>query len=251
MPLLPPHPQPLPWLYPPACPACDLLVAASGATAEPYSLCPPCADQAMPVRPPFCQTCGEPYPGADESLSCPHCQEQALHFEFAIAPFLSSGPIRSAIHRFKYQRHLSLRIPIALWICSLFDSDPRLASAQGPWHLVPVPLHRSRLHRRGFNQSLELCHVIARQRGLPILQPLKRARPTSQQAKLDRSSRFANALDAFTLHPRFLRLPEALDQANIFLVDDIFTTGATTNACAHVLRQAGASRVIVLTAGRS
>ena len=113
--------------------------------------------------------------------------------------------------------------------------------------VVPVPLHPRRLRERGFNQAEDL----ARGLGLPVVRALRRARPTTPQVGLSREERAANVDRAFTLNLPRPASDRALDRPTIILVDDVTTTGATLEACARVLRNAGAAEVRALTAARA
>lgn len=117
-------------------------------------------------------------------------------------------------------------------------SERILASADA---VVPVPLHWRRQWRRGFNQADEL----ARHLGLPIAHVLRRTRATASQADLPAARRHANVRDAFSMR-RWARV----SGLRLVLVDDVCTTGATLDACARVLRHAGAADVRAVTAAR-
>ncbi len=111
--------------------------------------------------------------------------------------------------------------------------------------LVPVPLHRLRLLQRRFNQSALLAQGLSRATGVPAaVSALKRIRRTAAQVGLSHEERLANVLRAFAVHNPG---PHGVKGRNFLLIDDVMTTGATANACASVLLDAGASRVDVLT----
>jgi ComF family protein len=121
--------------------------------------------------------------------------------------------------------------------------------------IVPVPLHRRRLHAREFNQAAELAAALleaARARNAPLAavaldaRALERTRDTPPQTGLDALQRRRNVHDAFRV-----RTPERVRQKRVLLVDDVMTTGATADACAAALSRAGAARVLVLTLGRA
>ena len=107
--------------------------------------------------------------------------------------------------------------------------------------VVPVPLHRRRRRARGFNQALELARYLE----LPVVEALRRTRATQSQTDLPAAKRHANVRGAFAL-----RRGSDLRGLRIVLVDDVSTTGATLDACARVLREAGALDVSALTAAR-
>ncbi|MES2707242.1 MAG: ComF family protein [Verrucomicrobiota bacterium] len=236
-------------VYPPRCAACAVRIPENSGA----DFCADCAKDLEPVRPPFCATCGEPFSGKlTEPFDCPNCAGHPFDFDFAISAWQSTGPMRKAIHRFKYQRCLHLRLALARRLHDAL-ADPRLAEIQEPaaaenWGIVPVPLHSRRLRERGFNQSAELARLLARFTGLPCHDALRRTRYTTAQARLDRKERLANLSGAFTVSRKALT---RLDGKNVLLIDDVFTTGSTTHECASVLKKsAGAARVIVLTVAR-
>lgn len=107
---------------------------------------------------------------------------------------------------------------------------------------VPVPLHRSRVRERGFNQALDLARHI----GLPVCPALERVTRTSSQTRLHASQRVENVVGAF----RVTRRGQTLRDETILLIDDVRTTGATLDACAAVLKAAGVGTVYALTAAR-
>lgn len=123
-------------------------------------------------------------------------------------------------------------------IVDIFDSDFELCKL-GDLKIVPVPLHESRLKYRGFNQA----KVIANKLGLELYECLERTKATDQQARINREARLDNLAGAFEL-----RLP--IDSGDFLLVDDVATTGATLNACAKVLKDAGAKKVLALVIAR-
>jgi ComF family protein len=109
--------------------------------------------------------------------------------------------------------------------------------------IMPVPLHKKRLKERGFNQALLLAHRMSQTHCVPYCcDNLYRARPTRPQVGLTGEERVRNVAGAFAL-----RQPEDVAGRNVVLVDDVFTTGATMNECASVLKQAGAAQVTALT----
>jgi ComF family protein len=109
--------------------------------------------------------------------------------------------------------------------------------------VVPVPLHPVRLRQRGFNQAADLALHL----GLPVVHALRRVRRTQSQTALPAAQRHRNVRDAFAVTDAAGQLTDAI----VVLVDDVSTTGATLEACARPLRQAGAREVRALTAARA
>ena len=116
--------------------------------------------------------------------------------------------------------------------------------------IVPVPLHPRRMRERGYNQAAEIAGLLARGLGLAYCEALARPRYTSAQARLVREERLANLRGAFELRPA-TAVRQRVDGAHVVLFDDVFTTGATADACARVLRgHGGAEKVVVATVAR-
>ena len=205
---------------------------------------PDCRTQVRFIRPPFCQRCGLPFPGdLTTPFECENCREMDLHFSSARSAVAARGPVLEAIHRYKYQR--------ALWF-EPFLADLLIQEA-GPvllpdkWdYIVPVPLHPLKQREREFNQAERLARRLGLALKIPVqTRLLKRSVPTRTQTLLSRPERAANVRRAFAL-----REPRRLGGARIVLLDDVLTTGATTSACARVLRAAGAADVCVWTVAR-
>jgi predicted amidophosphoribosyltransferase len=172
-----------------------------------------------------------------------------------------TGALRSIIHAFKYRGRRSLAAPLAQAMRQ--HAGDLLTGVD--W-IVPVPLHPRRARQRGFNQADDLARALH----LPMLRALRRIRPTRSQSELPAARRHRNVRGAFALArrcaPRRARArrigieggrlcpqrPKALvDGRCVVLVDDVSTTGATLNACAQVLKAAGAREVRALTAARA
>lgn len=112
--------------------------------------------------------------------------------------------------------------------------------------LVPVPLHKDKLRERGYNQCLHLAQTLAQiTPGATVLDCLTRTRFTRTQTRLDRAARFQNMKNAFAISPSI----HLNSKDSFILIDDVFTTGSTLNACAHALRQAGVERIKIATLG--
>ena len=138
---------------------------------------------------------------------------------------------------FKHGRRIALAPLLARLMAA------RLSLAGPDWQVVPVPLHRWRLWRRGFNQAALLARAIARDKGAALLvDGLVRRKPTPSLGGLGRAARARALSGAIGVHPR---RAAALAGARVVLVDDVLTSGATTDACVRALKRAGAERVVV------
>lgn len=166
-----------------------------------------------------------------------------LYFSFARSATVASGLVREAIHRFKYQRHLWFET----FLVDLLMRELQPTLDGHTWDLlVPVPLFAQREREREFNQSEKIASAVSQMTGIPCApKALRRTRATETQTALSRDQRAANVRKAFAMSGRF-----PLNGKRVILIDDVFTTGATTNACARVLRSAGAADVCVWTVAR-
>ncbi|MBB5036101.1 ComF family protein [Prosthecobacter dejongeii] len=240
--------------YPRLCRHCEVLLPHEAPRQGVGAwFCGTCQQDMEATTAPYCSVCGEMFSGAmTEAFRCQNCTGHRVAYDFAVAGYQISEPVREVIHRYKYGRDLSLRAALADLLLPALE-DPRLASEDlRRWLLVPVPLHFSRQIWRGFNQSWELCRQISQRTGIPAAQSLSRQTRTVAQAHLQRRKRLANLRGAFALSHRFSwRPPQELKGRNILLVDDVLTTGATAHECAKVLKQqAGVEKVVVITAAR-
>jgi len=175
--------------------------------------------------------------------TCPHCAELNPVFDEGKTLFLAKGPGRELVHALKYESGFYVLRDIARMIRAAPDYVAYLEDAV----LVPVPLHAVKERERGYNQSDRIAGTLAAAAGgtSRVEKLLVRTKFTQTQTRLDRDDRHRNMKNAFALAPEAVVIP---DQTYI-LVDDVFTTGSTLNACAEVLRKAGAKRIKVATLG--
>lgn len=241
-------------VYPRRCHGCEtaVLPALPRAGLKAW-FCEACAEELPRLDPPYCAVCGEPFDGAmTDAFRCWNCEGRRIAFDFAVSAFKAEGAVRELIHQFKYNRQLARRGALTDLLLDALN-DPRLAAEDlSSWLLVPVPLHFWRERRREFNQSWELCRELSQRTGIPTAKALRRRLSTQTQARLDREQRLANMRGVFALRRSlpWLKAPN-LRGRRILLVDDVLTTGATTHACAKILkRQGGAEKVVVITAAR-
>lgn len=195
------------------------------------------------LHPPFCQRCGEPFEGQiSDVFTCSSCQTYTWAISQARAAYISDGCVRETIHAFKYERQFHHLPQLAKW---LEEGHHRFYADQPFDAIAPVPLYWSRKWTRGFNQARELAYHLSHKTNIPLLDCLKRVKKTKTQTRLRRNERFQNQHNAYALKNGI-----DVQNAKLLLIDDIFTTGATTDACARVLRKAGAADISVLTVAR-
>jgi len=157
---------------------------------------------------------------------------------------MSRGAIRDLIHGLKYYRKSWNVTPLVQIVRMVFD-DERLTDK--PAVLVPVPLHSLRVRERGYNQAELLARALGRVSGFPVVNMLRRTRPTTTQTHFDRAHRLKNLRGAFAVKTG-ISLP---DECHIILVDDVFTTGATLDECARTLVNEGFPTPDAITIARA
>jgi ComF family protein len=230
----------LAFFYPETCQLCE---AARATAAEGY-VCRGCRDAIKFIQPPWCERCGMPYSGAlTESFSCTNCREQPFQFSYARSAIVARDTALEIIHRYKYGRALWLEPLLAGFLIDRAGAE----LMKGQWDfLVPVPLHPTRQREREFNQAERLARRLTAATRIPCRTDLlRRTRATLTQTALTRAERALNVQRAFAP-----RRGARLSGERVVLIDDVFTTGATTGACAKVLRSLGAGIVCVWTVAR-
>lgn len=166
---------------------------------------------------------------------CAPCLANPPRHDGISAATLYTEPSRKLVLAFKHGRKVALAGLLSRLMLA------RLPALEGEWLVLPVPLHRWRLWKRGYNQSALLAGRIAKARGVPLLvDGLERIKPTPSLGGLGRRAR-AQAL-AGAIRARTSRIAR-LKGAQVLLVDDVLTSGATTDACVRALKKAGAAKV--------
>ena len=225
-------------VLPPRCLACGEMVDQQG------QICATCWPGLDFIARPYCTICGTPFAyDMGEDAMCGGCSAEAPAFDRARAALAYSNLSARLIVGFKHADRTHHAPVFARWLAVagadlLCDVD--LVTA--------VPLHRHRLWRRRFNQSVMMAHALASKteaRVVPDL--LVRTRPTPSQSGRTRLQRFENVRGAFAVKAS---RADAVVGQRVIVVDDVFTTGATLSAVARCLKQAGAAHVDVLTLAR-
>jgi ComF family protein len=227
-------------LLPPLCLACDRPVAAPG------QFCAACFQGVTFITAPFCVRCGAPFVYAalagGDGL-CAHCRQQSPVFSRARAAFRYDAMARRLILPFKHGDRTDLARPLAR-----FMARAGAALLEEADLLVPVPLHRTRLLARRYNQAALLAGALARLSGRKMLpDALRRVRATPMLGDLSARARAETMAGAIAVRPG---RAAAIAGRRILLIDDVLTTGATSNACARALLAAGARAVDVLALAR-
>ena len=220
-------------LLPPRCPACRQIVENNG------RFCLACWTGLTFITDPVCAGCGTPFDvDRGPNARCGACLETPPRFVAARAALAYAGSARTVLLGFKHGDRQHLVDVMA----------PQLVRAGRAWLqpgtvLVPVPLHRRRLWQRGFNQAALLARAVSRRTGATLaVDALVRVKPTASSQGMGRRARAENVRGAFAV-----ARPEQVRDKEIVLIDDVFTTGATAEACTRALMRSGARDVRVLT----
>ena len=226
-------------LFPPLCIACRARVR------DPHALCPACWREIEFLGGPVCQKCGAPFevdPGGE--TICGACHMKPHDFDIARSVMRYSEASKPLVLRFKHSDRLDHAPAFGRWLER--SGRPLLSETD---LIVPVPLHRWRLWLRRYNQAAVLAEKLSRVSGRPWDSlVLERKRPTpSQGAMPSAKARRRNVLGAFRVPAK---AGAKVKGKTVLLVDDVFTTGATLDACARALKRAGAARIHALTLAR-
>ncbi len=227
-------------LYPRRCPVCGDIIGGSGRT-----ICPDCIRKLSFVKPPICKKCGKEI--EDESAEfCVDCMRHSHAFEYGIALLNYDETARHSMAQIKYNNKREYLDFYGTALAARYGRTIRRMRADA---LVPVPVHATRRRTRGFNQAEILARVTGKKLGIPVLPGmLVRNKKTLPQKDLTAAERLKNLSGAFAVG----EIPKGIK--SVILVDDIYTTGSTIEACAGALRAAGVERVyfvvICMTGGR-
>lgn len=215
---------------------CALCLADSGK----WALCQPCLhDLPAPTNP--CYQCGIELPPGTQGL-CAQCSQHPGPISRFFAAYHYQPPLDQLIQGLKYHADFSISRTLGQQLAQTLS--PHLTTR--PDRLLPVPLHTSRLQSRGFNQAAEIARALGRALQIPVDQRLaQRLRATPSQARLTASERQKNMAGAFAAQA------ERVSGLHIAIVDDVFTTGATTGSLARTLLEAGAKQVDLIVLART
>lgn len=203
-------------------------------------LCAGCENQLLPMEPPYCLLCGRQIlqPGR-----CPECERETA-FVLSRSYGKYEGVLRELLHRFKFSREEDLLTVLGPCLTAAWDLHMAHFSIDV---LVPVPAHEQRLKERGYNQAERLARHLASYANIPCIPALQRHLHLKGQATRDRNERLKALQGAFSLNADW---QGHISGKRVLLVDDIYTTGSTAEACSGMLREAGAAQVYMLTVAR-
>lgn len=225
-------------LYPPVCLVCSEL------SEGPFPhCCPRCYAAFQAIGEVCCRLCGEPFTGPPSPRLCLRCMRRPPPYEWCRSLFRHTGAVAQVLAGLKYRRVLAHASPLQEAVVKAALRFDRVVRAD--LH-VPVPMSWKGRLRRGFNQSYILCLPLARRTGAEVVTEALARRGNRKQVGLARGKRFENAAGSFDPGPAI----RSVRGREVLLFDDVYTTGATVEACSRILTAAGAS-VSVLTLARA
>ena len=223
-------------LYPRRCPLCGDIVVPRGELA-----CPSCHAGRQRIREPRCLRCGKQLRVAEVPY-CRDCEGKAYTYTRGFALWEYDAVMRKSIQDFKYHGRQEYA---EYYVQQLLEEYGEQLRSLDPEAVIPVPIHRKRRQRRGYNQAELLAEGIAEALEIPLLQDyLMRSRDTVPQKELNPTARRRNLQSAFQINQRSKAWRRYWKR--VLLVDDIYTTGSTVEACSQILRQAGTGEIYVL-----
>lgn len=220
------------WSFPRRCPVCHRPPHPPG-----YRICRDCMQKLSFVRGGICLKCGKSLFDRGDAI-CSDCRNLPKSFEYGFALLNYNEAASEAMSALKYRNKREYIEIFADLIVLRYGEEIKKMEADA---LIPVPLHRSRQRKRGFNQSALLAKRIGEALEIPVeCGFLQRKKKTRAQKELDPKARLKNLSEAFTCE----KLPTDLE--NLIIIDDIYTTGSTIEACTLALKAAGARKVYYL-----
>ncbi|MGN0242612.1 MAG: ComF family protein [Lachnospiraceae bacterium] len=219
-------------IYPRRCPVCDEIT-------DGEVLHPTCATRLVRVTQPTCLSCGKPV-GKEEREYCEDCNKYPKHFIRGYALYVYNDCSRPMMMRLKYQNRREYAHYLGQELARTYAREWMKLSIDV---IIPVPIHAKKLAKRGYNQAELLAREIAKILHIPIASDaLVRKSNTKPQKELTPIQRWNNLQSAFAVSPAKMQQWKA-----VLLVDDIYTTGATMEACTRILQEAGVQKIYVVS----
>lgn len=229
-------------IYPARCPFCREIVIPKG-----ERVCHACLVKLPYIVEPRCMKCSKPIANEEEEY-CSDCSRKAYHYDRGYAVWTYNDMMKRSIADFKYRSRKDNAVFYVNEIIRLYGQAIKKLS---PDILVPVPIHRSKYLERGYNQAHILAQMVGKELNIPVLSELLlRSKKTMPQKKLSDKERLKNLSEAFSYNAK-ISLDYGKPINRVLLVDDIYTTGSTIEACTNILRANGVAEVffVVLCIG--
>lgn len=220
------------WLWPEVCPFCG--------KANRSGICTSCRKEVDQLRivHPRCMKCGKPVSQPEQEY-CYDCMHEHHWYDRGVSVWVHRPPVSTSIYQLKYHNQRRYGALLAKEMVSVYEQTIRMWA---PDLIMPIPVHRKRMKKRGYNQAQILAEEIGKTLGILVdTENLARWKDTDPQKMLGTQARKRNLMGAFAVRKSFLPVPCVL------LVDDIYTTGNTIDAAARILKKCGVEKVYFLT----
>lgn len=219
-------------VFPPRCVICEEVLPPG------RMICPTCYENLPFIGAQYCMKCGKPLRLQTQEL-CEDCLKRKHYFTKGIAIWTYGASLKKSLYRFKYDNK---RYYASYYAQECLNQHQTLLERMDAQAIAPVPLHRSKMRARGYNQAQLLAKELGVRLGKPVLPNLiRRTRKTTPQKNLNDKERNKNVKNAFKIEQNSVKLKR------ILLVDDIYTTGSTVDEISRILLQAGVQEIYVLT----
>lgn len=221
------------WVYPPVCPACEKVLDKG------KIICSECRGKLQIINGPRCGKCGKPLTDSGK-IYCSDCKKIKHYYDRARSVFEYTGEIKLVLYRFKYGNSREYGEFFARIAKDLLEKKIREWNVQV---IIPVPMFKKKEIKRGYNQAEVFGKALSRETGIMLdNKSIIRKKPTVPQKKLSNEMRKINLQKAFSVDKERCRRYKT-----VLLVDDIYTTGSTFDACARILKAAGVEKVYCLS----
>ncbi len=221
-------------IYPRRCPVCGDIASPRGNLA-----CPPCKTKLKFVVEPKCKKCGK-HMEFDEQESCFDCVKKQHQYSYGVSLWEYDSTMKKSISDFKYSSRKEYADFYVEEFVKYYGKEILIVS---PDVMIPVPIHKSKLIDRGYNQAEILCQGISSKLGITTLPNLlRRDKKTLPQKELNDKERFKNLKQAFSFNEKAL-IKHGHSISKVLIVDDIYTTGSTIEACTRILLDNGINEV--------
>lgn len=230
-------------IYPVRCPICMEIVTPKG-----KRICPNCKERLPYIQEPRCLKCSKPLE-VEEKEYCSDCECKNFHFNRGYAVWVYNKAMMQSVSAFKYKSKKEFADFYTEEIITLYKKQLLKLNLDG---IIPVPLHRTKYRERGYNQAFLLAKGIGEELDIPVLNDLLiRTKKTVPQKNLNDMERLHNLKEAFQYNKESKSAFRS-DLSRVLLVDDIYTTGCTIEACTNVLKENGMKEVyfMVLCIGK-
>lgn len=221
-------------MFPRRCPICDKCINSN------IDICSKCEGKLQFLKEPKCKKCGKPI-DAEEKEYCMDCEKSNHLYETGIGAYVYSNEVKQSIYKFKYYNRRDFSEFYGRSIATHFQKEIEYWNADV---IIPIPIHRKKLVSRGYNQAELFARELSKWLQIPTdSHLLVRVLNTKPQKELGNNDRSKNLKNAFKLTENVVKYNK------VILVDDIYTTGSTIDACSEVLLLGGAKKIYFISLG--